>query len=107
MICIFAGPFSIDHVDVYGGGVDGGGEGDEDDGDYDVIRQQQRITTSAKTFVASVFRTQLQRALHCFLTNIQNKEMVSAGTYCTIEDIMCKRGQVKLNRATNVLSKVK
>ena len=35
MICIFAGPFSIDHVDAYGSGVDGGGEGDED---YDVSR---------------------------------------------------------------------
>ena len=35
MISISAGPFSIDHVDVYDGGVDGGGEGDED---YDVSR---------------------------------------------------------------------
>ena len=33
MICFSAEPFSIDHVDVYGGG-----EGDEYDGDYDVSR---------------------------------------------------------------------
>ena len=55
MICFSAEPFSIDHVDVYGGGVDGGGEGDEDDGDYDLSQcsSSRCRETLAKTFVKS------------------------------------------------------
>ena len=67
MMCFSAEPFSIDHVDVYGGGVDGGGEGDEDDGDYDLSQcsssRCREYLLWQKLLLEADFRTQLQRAL--------------------------------------------